>query len=166
MRKASDTNFNSPYLGQTFLKESIAKLLNCIVLASALLLTIVGCRPAPLPDFVSPVEKAAMTANLKISQAGIGVIRDESEGYLVVSTCSRKNEILWQLGDKHHNWSGRRSTTVQAVVFFGGKIWYPNTLPQNFDRSQSVVIYFEGNYVRFFDYVHNQGGYFMKYWQN
>jgi hypothetical protein len=73
---------------------------------------------------------------------------------------------MWDFEKKRHNWAGARSTTTQVVFFWNGRIWPPTHLPQDFDRSRSVVIFFDGNYVRFYDYAQNSGGYFMKYWQN
>ncbi len=137
-----------------------------IVLATALLIPFSGCRQAELPDYVTASEKNIMATHREESKAGIGFIRSGDGANLKVSTCSRRNEVMWDFEKKRHNWAGRRSTGLQVVIFWNGRIWVPNHLPHDFDRNSSVVIFFDGNFVRFYDYAQNSGGYFMKYWQN
>ncbi|HEY1253236.1 MAG TPA: hypothetical protein VGF01_00495 [Terracidiphilus sp.] len=141
------------------------RVLSSLVLAIMLLSTVIGCRRS-IPDFVTAAEKNAMQSNKYLSQQGIGLVRHSNDGNLYVSTVSRWNELTWEIDNKSHNWKGLRSTSQQIVVFWNGKIWYPWTLPREFDRNNSVVISFERNHVRFYDFAHNSGGYFEKYWQD
>ncbi|MGP8173972.1 MAG: hypothetical protein ACLP7O_05430 [Terracidiphilus sp.] len=138
------------------------RVLSCIVLATALLTTLTGCRKAELPDFVTAEEKNIMETNLGFpteGKGGIGVIYDP----LYVTTSTKRNEIQWGSGENSKKWIGRKASKPEVVVFFEGKVWPPQSLPHGFDKSKSVVFSFEEKKICFYDYVHRQGGYYERH---
>jgi hypothetical protein len=139
------------------------RVLSCIVLATSLLSTVVGCRKAELPDFVTAKEKIVMETDENWSKGGVGLVLGPSDGNLFVVTKSSRNEMMWGYEEKSKNWIGRSSSTPEVVVFYDGKVWPPQSLPHGFDKSKSVVVSFEENNIRFYDYVHNQGGYYERH---
>jgi hypothetical protein len=132
------------------------KVLSCIVLATALLSTVAGCRKAKLPDFVTADEKNVMETNPcfpRYGKGGIGQIYNN----LYVATKSKRNEIGWGEGENSKKWIGRKASKPEVVVFFDDNVWSPQSLPHGFDKSKSVVVSFEEKYIRFYDYVHTEG---------
>ncbi len=132
------------------------RVLNCIVLATALLNSVAGCQKAELPDFVTADEKNVMETNPcfpRYGKGGIGLIYDSQ----YVATKSKRNEIGWGEGENSKEWIGQSSSTLEVVVFYDGKVWPPQSLPPGFDKSKSVVVSFEEKHIRFYDYVHKEG---------
>ncbi|MFY9853980.1 MAG: hypothetical protein WAK26_08905 [Terracidiphilus sp.] len=135
------------------------KVLYCFALVTVLLGSVVACRRAELPDFVTADEKKDMETNPCFpteGKGGIGVIYAP----LYVTTSTKRNELRFGSGEK---WIGRRASTPEVVVFFDGQVWPPQSLPHGFDKSKSVVFFFEDNNIRFYDYVHHQGGYYERH---
>ena len=133
------------------------RILSCIVLATVLSSTFVGCRKAELPDFVTADEKNVMETNQCFPRYGKGGIGMTHDIYLCVGTKSKMNEIIWGLGENTKRWEGRKASKREVVVFFDGKVWPAQALPHDFDKNQSVVFSFEKKNIRFYDYVHKEG---------
>jgi hypothetical protein len=138
------------------------RVLSSIVLATALLCTVVGCRKAELPDFVTANEKTAMETNpcwpLE-GKGGVGVIYDP----LYVYTSTKRNGLTWDSGKNAKVCMGRNARKSEVVVFYDDKIWPPQSLPHGFDKSKSVVVSFEEKKICFYDYVHREGGYYDRH---
>jgi hypothetical protein len=138
------------------------KVLSCILLGAALLGTVVGCRKAELPDFVTAEERNVMQTNPCFpteGKGGIGVIYAP----LFITTSTKRNEIQWGSGENSKKWIGRKASKPEVVVFFDDKVWPPQSLPHGFDKSKSVVFSFEEKKICFYDYVHHQGGYYERH---
>jgi hypothetical protein len=120
-----------------------------------------SCQKADLPHFVTFKEKWIMKTHSCFpfihGKGSIGIISNS----LYVVTKSARNEILWNRGASG-KWMGRDSSTSEVVVFFDGKVWSPESLPQGFDKSKSVVVSFKKKHIRFYDFVHNWGGYYER----
>jgi hypothetical protein len=51
------------------------------------------------------------------------------------------------------------------VFFYEGKVWLPSqTLPDGFDLSRSILVSFEREKVRFFDFEKEYGAYYSRIW--
>ena len=57
-------------------------------------------------------------------------------------------------------WHGKSSSFPEVVIFVGSKIWDKGELPSGFDLSKAIVVSFEKNKVRFFDFNQMSGGYY------
>ena len=138
------------------------KVLRWIVLATALVGTVVGCRKAELPDFVTAEEKNTMETFQLLpiyGKGGVGVIYDP----LYVFTRTKRNEIDWRDGDNQEKWIGQKGWKPEVVVFYDGKVWPPQSLPHGFDKSKSVVFLFDEKKICVYDYVHHEGGFYERY---
>lgn len=100
-------------------------------------------------------EKNVFASNQFFAKGGVGII--DQDLYIVVK--SAKNELIFSGANK---WLGLDATQNEVVIFFGGKIFPQNVLPDRFDLSKAVVVSFEGNKVRFFDFRKMSGGYYSR----
>jgi hypothetical protein len=100
-------------------------------------------------------ERTMFATNRCFSKGGLGIVNTSL--YIVVK--SAKNELL--LGEKK-SWSGLDASNPEVVVFFDGKVWVPPSLPKAFDLSKGVVVSFESDKIRFFDFQAMSGGYYER----
>jgi hypothetical protein len=132
------------------------RFLSCVVLTTALLSTFMGCRKAELPGFVTADERSVMETEPcfpRYGKGGVGLIYDG----LYVVTKSKRNEMGWGEGENSKKWIGRKASEPEVVVFFDEKVWPPQSLPHDFDKTKSVVVSFGEKYIRFYDYAHKEG---------
>ena len=104
-------------------------------------------------------ESQMFATNEFFAKGGMGII----SGNLYIAVKSAKNELVLNGGEK---WVGLDASKPEAVIFFAGRIWSSHGLPDQFDLSKAVVVSFEGNKVRFFDFQKMSGGYYKKLGQN
>ncbi len=64
--------------------------------------------------------------------------------------------------EKEERWLGKEVAKTEIAIFYNGKIWSPLELPDRFDLSKAVVVSFESDKVRFFDFQATAGGYFER----
>ncbi len=102
-------------------------------------------------------EKAVSTATRFFSKGGIGII---AKGSLWVDVKSASNELIY--GTARDRWRGLEAPKTELVIFFEGKIWSTQNLPDRFDLSKSVVVSFETDKVSFFDFQEMSGGYYER----
>jgi hypothetical protein len=100
--------------------------------------------------------KVMFAENMYIAKGGIGIVRKTD---LYIHLHSASNELFLSGG---RTWSGRSARTVEIVIFDGSKIISPEALPQDFDMSNAVIISFERDKVRFFDFKKLSGGYYRR----
>jgi hypothetical protein len=98
-------------------------------------------------------------ANECFAKGGLGIVNTN----LYIDLKSAKNELQLSAGNK---WAGQSTPTQEVVIFFENKILSPQALPDGFDLSKSVVISFESDKVRFFDFGKMSGGYYKRLPQN
>jgi hypothetical protein len=125
-----------------------------------------GCQKTDLPDFVSSKEKIVMATNECWPKGGLGIIMSPNDANLYTVTGSRSNEIEWGYGESSRSWIGQSSSTPEVAVFYEGKVWPPQFLPHDFDKSKSVIVSFEKKEIRFYDFVHKSGGYYERLSEN
>jgi hypothetical protein len=100
-------------------------------------------------------EREMFATTRGFSKGGLGIINTSL--YIAVKTT--KNELLY--GEKE-TWTGLDASKPEVVIFFDGKVWEPRSVPKGFDLSKSVVISFEGDKIRFFDFQEMSGGYYER----
>ena len=89
------------------------------------------------------------------AKGGIGIVSENL--YIVVK--SAKNELVLGAGGR---WAGLDAGRPEVVIFFEGRIWSLQAIPDRFDLSKAVVISFESDKVRFFDFHSMSGGYYRR----
>jgi len=100
--------------------------------------------------------------NRCFSKGGLGIVNTSL--YIVVdSTKNGSNELIVKPTDEtEKTWSGRSVAKAEVVVYYGGKVWLKESLPDQFDLSKAVIVSFESNKVRFFDFQAMSGGYYER----
>ena len=94
------------------------------------------------------------------SKGGIGIINTRL--YVAVRSVSDgKNEIIVKpTPETEERWRGKSITKPEVAFFYEGKVWSTENLPEKFDLSRAVVVSFEKDKVRFFDFQVMSGGYY------
>jgi len=100
-------------------------------------------------------EKNVFASNKFFAKGGIGII---DQGLYIVLK-STKNELILSGANR---WLGLDTSRQQVVIFFEGQILPQDDLPDRFDLSKAVVISFEADKVRFFDFRKMSGGYYSR----
>jgi hypothetical protein len=131
------------------------RVLSRVVLTATLLAISAGCPKAELPDYVTSVEKSAMERPCypRYGKGGVGIVAND----LYVLTKSKANEIQWGEGENSKKWLGEAASKPEIAIFFNDRVWPPQSVPQGFDKSKSVVISFEQKFIRFYDYARKNG---------
>jgi len=127
--------------------------MSCIILATTLLWP-EGCSQRA-NETERAKDKVMFADNQYMSKGGIGIISKDL--YIVLK--SKKNELFFTAGER---WTGREVTSPEVVVVFEGRFWLAQELPNKFDLSKSIVVSFEGDKVRFFDFDRMSGGYYRR----
>jgi hypothetical protein len=98
----------------------------------------------------------------EMSWGGVGMINKYL--YVVVkSTGNERNELIVSpTEEKEERWHGSDITKAEVVAFYKGKVWSFDKLPDGFDLSMSIIVSFESDKVRFFDFQTMKGGYFER----
>jgi hypothetical protein len=96
-----------------------------------------------------------ISTNEYMPKGGIGIINT----HLYIDLHSEKNELILDAGDR---WADKVRDKAEVVVFFQNRVWPKDDLPAGFDLSKSIIISFEGNFVRFFDFEQSTGGYYKR----
>lgn len=100
--------------------------------------------------------KSTFKTNLCVAKGGIGIIRRDD---LYVELNSAKNTLLLSGEEK---WTGLNASKPEVAIFFDKKVWLPQNVPDGFDLSEAVVISFEADKVRFFDFTEMDGGFYLR----
>ena len=105
-------------------------------------------------------ENKLFSENRYISKGGLGLVYQDL--YIVVKSAKHdKNKLL--LSEKD-SWTGLPAGTPEIVIFYDNKIFPQQALPHQFDISKAVIISFESDKVRFFDFRVMKGGYYKRIW--
>jgi hypothetical protein len=71
------------------------------------------------------------------------------------------NELIVKPTEEtEERWKGKSVTNAEVVFVYQGRVWAPQSLPTGFDLSKAVVISFEGEKIRFYDFQASAGGYY------
>jgi hypothetical protein len=90
-----------------------------------------------------------------VSKGGIGIINED----LFIVAKSAKNELVLKDG---RNWTGQAAEKRELVIVFQDRVLSPVNLPKDFDLSKAVVVSFEGDIIRFFEFDDMEGGYYSR----
>jgi hypothetical protein len=88
-------------------------------------------------------------------KGGLGIVNPG----LYIDVNSEKNKLLF---GKDESWSGLDWSESEIVAFFANKVWTTHSLPRDFDLSKAVIISFERERVRFFDFQAGAGCYYHR----
>ena len=112
-------------------------------------------------------DTTTFATNRCFSKAGLGIVNTDL--YIVVGSTinGNRNELIVKPTDAtEKTWSGRSVEKAQIVIYYEGKVWPKESLPDQFDLSKAVIISFESNKVRFFDFQAMSGGYYERSMSN
>lgn len=101
----------------------------------------------------------------EFSKGGIGLLNERL--YVVVRTqrTGRNELIVRSTNGSEETWHGRGVMEPEVVFFYEGKVWMPSqTLPDGFDLSRAILVSFEKEKVRFFDFEKEYGAYYSRIW--
>lgn len=101
----------------------------------------------------------------EFSKGGVGLLSERL--YVVVRTqrTGRNELIVRSINGAEETWRGKGVTEPEVVFFYEGKVWSPSqTLPDGFDLSRSILVSFEREKVRFFDFEKEYGAYYNRIW--
>jgi hypothetical protein len=91
-------------------------------------------------------------------KGGVGIVNE----HLYVLTKTPHNELILKSANwTESRWKGKSATQRQVVFVFEGKVWTANALPRNFNLGESVIVSFEVDKIRLFDFQAEQGCYFL-----
>jgi hypothetical protein len=96
------------------------------------------------------------------SKGGIGIVNTRL--YIVVkSSKGDSNELIVKpTGETEERWKGKSVTKAEIAFVYEGKVWSPQGVPDRFDLSKAVVVSFEGDKIRFFDFQAMAGCYYER----
>jgi len=134
------------------------------VLLAAILFSAQGVSQSAKPSSGAE-ERSTFATKWELSKGGIGIVNTNL--YVVVkSSKSDRNELIVKPTEEtEERWKGKRVTEGEVVYVYEGKVWASRSLPKGFDLSKAVVISFEGDKVRFFDFQATEGGYYDRIWE-
>jgi hypothetical protein len=96
----------------------------------------------------------------QVAKGSVGVINE----YLCVIVRSESNElILKPMPGTELRWTGQNATKAELVIVYQDKVWSSQSLPQGFDLSKAVVVSFESDKIRYFDFQVVDGGYYQRF---
>ena len=98
--------------------------------------------------------KRMFATNEYWGKGGIGIINKN----LYVTLKSDKNQLLNAGG----TWTGLDASKPEVIIVFDKRIWSMQSLPDGFDISKAVLISFENDKIRFFDFSKMSGGFYRR----
>jgi hypothetical protein len=134
-------------------ERPLRKLMSALAFFITLLTAVAVAQVFPEPQAKNPGAK--FSTNECVAKGGVGIVNT----HLYVDLKSAKNELILEGGA---SWAGRPRDKNQVVVFFENEVWAREDLPQGFDLGKAIVVSFEGNLVRFFDFEKMSGGYYRR----
>jgi len=102
-------------------------------------------------------EKEMFATNRGWPKGGLGIVNTSLYIVVKASKTDRNELIVKPTQETEERWKGKRVTEGEVVFVYEGKVWESGSLPKGFDLSKSVVISFESDKVRFFDFQATEG---------
>jgi hypothetical protein len=110
----------------------------------------------------APKEQEIFATNRLLSKGGIGIVNRRL--YIVArSPKNNSNELIVKPTEgTEERWKGKGVTEAEVVFVYERKVWSSQSLPDRFDLSKAVIVSFEGDKIRFFDFQAMSGGYYAR----
>ncbi|HTA58798.1 MAG TPA: hypothetical protein VK805_11610 [Candidatus Baltobacteraceae bacterium] len=107
-----------------------------------------------------PQERMMFATNRCLSKGGVGIVNTGL--YIIVkSSKSDSNELIVKPTEEtEERWKGNMVTKGEVVFVYMGKVWTSQNLPKEFDLSKAVIVSFENDKIRFYDFQATIGGYY------
>ena len=96
-----------------------------------------------------------VSTNEYMAKGGVGIINM----HLYIDLRSTKNELILDGGNR---WAEQPREKEEVVFFFESKVFSKDDVPRGFDLGKAIIVSFEGNIVRFFDFSKMSGGYYRR----
>jgi hypothetical protein len=123
------------------------KVFSAFVLTIALLPAISGGQTKSGGNVVS--------TNECISKGSVGIVNT----HLYIALTSDKNELILDGGKR---WVDQLRDKREVVIFFENRVLAKDDVLPGFNLSKAIIVSFEGNIVRFFDFNEMSGGYYRR----
>jgi hypothetical protein len=118
-----------------------------------LLLAIASCSFSQEPSRRATEPLASFATNECFAKGGLGIVTPN----LYIKLRSERNQLLLADGKK---WTGVRIEQPEIVIVFHGQAW--QKVPEGFDLATAIVVSFENDRVRFFDFNRMEGGFYRR----
>jgi hypothetical protein len=110
-------------------------------------------------DTHKPLSVASFATTRCFSKGSLGIINPD----LYIGVKTDRNELFYGSGGRAPNdWNGKSASETEIVVFYDYQVWTAPKLPEHFDLSKAVIISFEQDRIRFFDFEKMGGCYYMR----
>jgi hypothetical protein len=129
------------------------KLVTTLALFVTLLTTAAGGQVTSQPQ--TRTGGNMISSNECMAKGGIGIINT----HVYIDLKSAKNELILDGGNR---WADQTREKEEVAVFFQNRVWAKDDLPKGFDLSKAIIVSFEGDVVRFFDFEKMSGGYYRR----
>jgi hypothetical protein len=95
----------------------------------------------------------SFATNECFGKGGLGIITPG----LYINLRTERNQLLLADGKK---WIGKDAQESETVIVFHGQAW--QQVPEGFDLATAMVVSFEKDRVRFFDFNRMEGGFYRR----
>ncbi|MGP8250875.1 MAG: hypothetical protein ACLQHF_02510 [Terracidiphilus sp.] len=126
-----------------------------LIISIALVVLILGIHVSGQSASSGAVGKNVVATNKCYPKGGLGIVRKD----LCIDLKSPVNRLLLDAGK---SWSGKGRNDPELVIFFQGQVWPAQSTDGGFDLSKSIIVSFEGEEIRFFNFANSSGGYYKR----
>lgn len=119
-----------------------------------LLLVFASCEFSQEPSRRVPVPPISFATNECFGKGGLGIVTPN----LYINLRTERNQLLLADGKK---WIGKDAEQPEIVIVFHGQAW--QQVPDAFDLATAIVVSFEKDRVRFFNFNRMEGGFYKRH---
>ena len=118
-----------------------------------LLLAIPSCSFSQEPSRRATEQIVSFATNECFAKGGLGIVTPN----LYIKLRSDRNQLLLADGKK---WIGMTTEQPEIVIVFHGQAWQKAS--EGFDLATAIIVSFEKDRVRFFDFNRMEGGFYRR----
>ena len=101
----------------------------------------------------------------EFSKGGMGLLNERLFVVVRAQRTGRNELIVRSINGAEETWRGKSVKEPEIVFFYDGKVWsHSQPLPDGFDLSRTILVSFEKEKVRFFDFEKEYGAYYSRIW--